>query len=77
VAEIFEGPHFGSIFSLLMVALLVGGAAGPWVTGVLYDLEGTYTTAFAVALGFSVLGAASIWFASPGKVRMVVGRAKS
>jgi MFS family permease len=77
VAEIFEGPHFGSIFSLLMVSLLAGGAAGPWATGALYDIEGNYTTAFAVALGFSLLGAASIWFASPGKVRMVAGRATS
>lgn len=75
VAEIFEGPHFGSIFSLIMVSLLVGGAMGPWVTGVLYDIEGTYAVAFVVALGFSVLGAASIWFAAPGKVRMVAGRA--
>jgi hypothetical protein len=43
---------------------------------VLYDYEGAYRLAFIVALGFSVLGAASIWFASPGKVRMVAGRAK-
>ena len=55
-------------------SLLAGGAMGPWVTGVLYDIEGAYTAAFAVALGFSVLGAASIWFAAPGKVRMVAGR---
>ena len=76
VAEIFEGPHFGSIFSLLMVSLIVGGAVGPWVTGVLYDWRAPTRIAFAVALGFSVLGAASIWFAAPGKVRMVAGRAK-
>jgi MFS family permease len=77
VAEIFEGPHFGSIFSLIMVSLLAGGAAGPYVTGVLHDIEGTYTAAFAVALGFSALGAVAIWFAAPGKVRMVAGRAAS
>ncbi len=76
VAEIFEGPHFGSIFSLLMVSLLAGGALGPLITGVLYDLQGSYTTAFVLALGISVLGAASIWFAAPGKVRMVAGRVK-
>ncbi|MBS0549211.1 MAG: MFS transporter [Proteobacteria bacterium] len=74
VAEIFEGPHFGSIFSLIMVSLLAGGAAGPYVTGVLHDIEGDYTAAFAVALGFSALGAVSIWFAAPGKVRMVAGK---
>src|SRR5262249_25777220 len=33
VAEIFEGKRFGSIFSLLMVALIGGGAAGPFFTG--------------------------------------------
>lgn len=76
VAEIFEGPHFGSIFSIVMVSLLAGGALGPWATGVLYDLEGAYRLAFVVALGFSLLGAVSIWFAAPGKVRMVAGRAK-
>lgn len=76
VAEIFEGPHFGSIFSIIMVSLLAGGALGPWATGLLYDFEGAYRIAFIVALGFSALGAVSIWFASPGKVRMVAGRAK-
>ena len=75
VAETFEGPHFGSVFSLIMVALLAGGAAGPYVTGVLHDVEGTYTMAFSVALSFSVLGAMAVWFAAPGKVRMVAGRA--
>ena len=28
VAEIFEGPHFGSIFSIIVVSLLAGDAAG-------------------------------------------------
>ena len=40
VAEIFEGPRFGSIFSLLMVSLIGGGAVGPLVTGLLYDWTG-------------------------------------
>ena len=42
VAEIFEGPHFGAIFGTLMVALIGGGAAGPWVAGVLHDATGSY-----------------------------------
>ena len=40
VAEIFEGKHYGSIFGTLMLAAIVGGAAGPWVTGALYDCWG-------------------------------------
>jgi hypothetical protein len=29
VAEIFEGPHYGSIFGTITVALIGGGAVGP------------------------------------------------
>jgi len=75
VAEIYEGRHFGSIFSIIMVSLIGGGAVGPYVTGVLHDIEGDYTAAFIVAIALSILGAIAIWFASPGKVRMVAGRA--
>ena len=39
VLEIFQGKHFGSIFGTIMLAALAGGAAGPWVTGVLHDLS--------------------------------------
>ena len=71
VAEIFEGARFGSIFSLLMVALIGGGAAGPFVTGLLHDRTGTYTIAFALGVFFSVVCAVSIWIAAPRKVRVV------
>ena len=71
VAEIFEGARFGSIFSLLMVALIGGGAAGPFFTGLLHDWTGTYTIAFALGVFFSVVCAVSIWIAAPRKVRVV------
>lgn len=74
VAEIFQGKHFGSIFGTLMLAALAGGAAGPWLTGILYDRYGTYTPAFAMGIAVSLVTAASIWMASPGKVRAVAGR---
>ena len=74
VVEIFEGRHYGSIFGTVMLAGLAGGAAGPWLTGVLHDWYGTYTVAFAVGLGISLLGSLTIWLASPGKVRAVSGR---
>jgi MFS family permease len=74
VLEIFQGPHYGSIFGCIMTVALAGGAAGPWVTGALYDLTGDYTLAFAIAIGVSLLSAIAIWRASPGKVRAVTGR---
>ena len=75
VLEIFQGAHYGSIFGCIMLVALAGGAAGPWVTGLLYDWTGSYTIAFAVAIAVSALSALAIWRASPGKIRAVAGKA--
>jgi MFS family permease len=72
--EIFQGPHYGTIFGTLMLAAIGGGAAGPWVTGALYDATGSYTLAFWIAIGCSVLSAVAIWRAAPRRVRAVAGR---
>jgi MFS family permease len=73
-AEIFEGRHYGTIFGTLMLAAIAGGAAGPWVTGLLYDATGSYAPAFRVAIGCSGLSALAIWLAAPRGVRAVAGR---
>jgi MFS family permease len=74
VLEIFEGRHFGSIFGTLMLAALAGGAAGPLVTGILHDIYGNYTAAFAIGIGVSALSAIAIWLAGPRNVRAVAGQ---
>ena len=74
VLEIFQGPHYGSIFGTIMLSALAGGAAGPWVTGLLHDVTGTYTIAFAIGIAVSLLSAIAIWQASPGRVRAVAGK---
>jgi MFS family permease len=74
VVEIFQGKHYGSIFGSVMLAGLAGGAAGPLVTGLLHDLSGNYTIAFAIGIGVSCLSAIAIWMASPGKIRAVAGQ---
>lgn len=74
VLEIFQGKQYGSIFGTIMLAALAGGAAGPWATGWLFDLTGTYTLAFAVGIAVSLLSAFAIWQASPRKVRAVAGQ---
>jgi MFS family permease len=74
-AEIFEGRHYGSIFGTVMLAAILGGAAGPWFTGILYDVTGTYSIAFCIAAGCSLISILAIWLAAPGKVRAVAGRA--
>jgi MFS family permease len=74
VLEIFQGRHFGSIFGTVMLAALAGGAAGPFVTGFLHDVSGSYTLAFAIGIAVSGLSAFAIWMASPGKIRAVAGQ---
>ena len=74
-AEIFEGRHYGSIFGTVMLAAILGGAAGPWITGVIYDTTGTYSMAFCIAVACNLISILAIWLAAPGKVRGVAGRA--
>jgi MFS family permease len=73
-AEIFEGRQYGAIFGTLMLSAIAGGAAGPWITGVLHDWTGSYTPAFWIAILFSAISAAAIWRAAPREVRAVAGR---
>ena len=74
VAEIFEGSHYGTIFGTITLALIGGGAAGPWVAGVIHDTTGSYRLAFVLAIACCVISAAAIWIAAPRKVRSVAGR---
>jgi MFS family permease len=75
VIEIFEGPHFGSIFGTLNIAAIGGGAAGPWIAGAIYDATGSYRRAFVLIIGCCIVSAAAMWLAGPRKVRLVPGRA--
>jgi MFS family permease len=74
-AEIFEGRHYGRIFGTVMLAAILGGAAGPWLAGALYDATGSYSAAFWIAAGCSAFSALAIWLAAPRRVRAVAGRA--
>jgi len=74
VAEIFEGPHFGSIFGTIMLGAVIGGAVGPWVTGLIYDRTGSYDFGFWIALALSIVSAIAIFIAAPRQIRLVAGR---
>ncbi|HEX2891113.1 MFS transporter [Vineibacter terrae] len=74
VAEIFQGRHYGVIFGTVMLLMIGGGAAGPWLTGIIYDVAGSYAPGFWISAGLSVISAIAIWFASPRKVRAVAGQ---
>lgn len=77
VVEIFEGPHYGTIFGTITIASILGGASGPWMTGVIHDATGSYAPAFVVAMGMCGVSAAAVWMAAPRKVRLVPGRVRA
>ena len=75
VIEIFDGPHYGAVFGTITIALIGGGAAGPWIAGMTHDATGSYRLAFVAIIGCCLVSTIAIWAASPRKVRRVSGRA--
>jgi MFS family permease len=66
-ADLFPGRSYGTIFGTLSLASSLGAAAGPWVTGVLYDQTGSYVAAFWLCVALSLASIACIWQAAPRK----------
>ena len=76
-ADLFQGPHYGTVFGTLSLAAIVGGAIGPWMAGALHDRTGDYVLAFWLAIAACVVSSAAIWLAAPRTVRVVAGRVRS
>jgi len=57
VADVFGARSIGRILGGITVLDATGGALGPWLTGALFDVSGTYQLSFAVV---AVLIAASL-----------------
>ncbi len=66
-ADLFPGPHFGSVGGLLLTGLGAGAAVGPWLGGHLYDLSGTYQLAFGVCIVCIAVACMFLWMAAPRK----------
>jgi len=67
LADIFYGQHFGVLSGLLMCGFGITGVIGPWLSGIIYDLTGSYTSAFILAMVSFALSAVAMWIAAPRK----------
>ncbi len=74
-ADVFLSKRFGSIYGVLYVGSGAGSAAGPWVSGTIFDLTRSYSVALMVAILAAGVSAAAVWLAAPRRVRMVPGMA--
>jgi OFA family oxalate/formate antiporter-like MFS transporter len=65
VSDLYRGRNFGAIFGAVQVANAVGGSAGPWVAGRIFDVRGSYTAAFVMALAAGAISTTALWWAAP------------
>ncbi|WP_416898531.1 MAG: MFS transporter [Minwuia sp.] len=71
LAELYDGPHFGTIVGASTVASIGGGAGGPWLAGIIHDMTGSYDLAWYFAIFCCFFSTFAIWQAAPRKVRAV------
>lgn len=63
VADRFQGRHFGSILGVGLFGSSAGSAFGPWMSGYLHDLTGSYTLPFTIAALTGLMACAAGWLA--------------
>jgi len=74
-ADIFHGPHFGAIAGLLLTGQGLGAAIGPWLGGYIYDISGSYSSAFVLCMVCFVLTSITVWIAGPRNADRLRARA--
>ena len=65
VSDLYRGRNFGAIFGAIQIANAIGGSAGPWVAGRVFDARGSYRAAFVMALVAGTVSTAALWWAAP------------
>jgi MFS family permease len=68
-SDLFAGRSFGSIYGFVSVFSGFGNALGAWLGGFVYDVTGSYTIAFGVAVLGKIASAVALWIVAPRKVR--------
>lgn len=64
-SDLFGGPRFARIFGVLHAATSLGGAAGAWAAGVIFDATGSYAPVLWVTALMAVCAPGLIWLAAP------------
>jgi MFS family permease len=75
-ADLFQGKSFGLLYGIFESVIGLGAALGPWLGGFVFDVTGSYRTAFLIAIAACLLSCPFVWIAAPRKVRRVHRRIK-
>jgi MFS family permease len=75
LAEVFDGPSFGTVAGVYQWAYAVGGAAIGWFGAVLFGRSGTYVPAFVLGIAAAAIWIVCLVYASAVSRRL--GRART
>ncbi|MBN1151803.1 MAG: MFS transporter [Dehalococcoidia bacterium] len=69
VADIFHGPHYGSIAGVITLGFAIGGCVSPWLSGYLHDLSGSHTLTYAMVMTATLASLVMYQIVAPQKLR--------
>jgi MFS family permease len=62
-ADLYPGPILGRVMGVVNMGRGLGLAAGPLISGLIYDATNSYLYAFSLAVVFMLLSAVCFWMA--------------
>ncbi len=68
-ADIYAGAYYGTATGMVLLGLGIGGALGPWLGGLIYDMTGTYRMAFLLTLICQLVALLAFYLAAPRKAK--------
>ncbi len=60
-ADLFPGPHLGTILGVITIGSGIGAAVGSWAAGWIFDISGSYRLAFTLSIISYVCGVVAFW----------------
>ena len=70
-ADIYAGAYYGTATGMVLLGLGIGGALGPWLGGLIYDVTGTYRIAFILTLICQAISLITFYLAAPRNAKAI------
>lgn len=74
VADLFHGRSYGAIQGMMVAGISAGGAISPWLSGLLFDITGSYTPMLSILVAALVACGLLVQLAAPGRLSPVPSR---
>jgi sugar phosphate permease len=77
VADLFHGRSYGAIQGMMVTGISAGGAISPWLSGLLFDITGSYTPMLSILVAALVACGLLVQLAAPGRLSPVPARQRN